>query len=380
MLSTLPSRGLAFGFVVWLGTTCLFAQEQNAGSKPKLDLALETSAQTGRPVLIVGARDTCGLCKSFLAELQTDPRARAATGQFVSLKLDVDDPAEWSPAARKYPYQGGLLPIILIVRADGEQLYGNAGAPPQAAAFLFEQLKKAGTVLNPKQLEQVRESAEKAQALVEAGKIDQAVSLMKRHLETGSYAAPAVELQKLADELSAKAKDALAAAEQAMNDEPHFEAALAFAETERLYSELPEVGNAIKDKEKEYRKNPAWVDLLNQAEIFTRAQAFADDGKNRQALALFQSLQEKYPGSPAAGKAGEEIAKLDQTPETSVSTAAVSTEDSADVKRAASYLRFGKTFQGKDAEKARKYFEKVIETAPDSDLAAEARQLLEKLP
>lgn len=375
-------HGVALASIILFCTASLFAQEPRTPSKSKLDTALETASRTGRPVLIVGARDGCGLCQAFLAELQSDPNARAATSRFISLKYDVDDRTEWPKVANQYNYDGSYLPVILVLRADGKQLYGHAGAPPLASAFLIDQLKKSGPVPNAKQINQLREAADKAAELVQAGKIDQAVPLIKRHLDSSAFAEPVIELKKLAEELTATAKATLDESVKSMEaDPPSFEAALAFVETSRLYGELPTIEEAIKDKEKEYRKNSNWVDLLNQAEMLSKAQAYVTDGKARQAIGIFQSLQQKYPGSPGAEKAKEQLAGLDTSDETAAaSTPGADAPASESLKRASSYLRFGKSFQSKDPAKARKYYEKVIETAPNSELATEALQLLNQLP
>lgn len=76
------------------------------------------------------------------------------------MKLDVDNAAEWQ-ALTKYPFEsGGSLPILIIFRADGEQLYARSGAPEQTAFFLAEHLKKSGSQLGSQQLAHLRGSQE----------------------------------------------------------------------------------------------------------------------------------------------------------------------------------------------------------------------------
>lgn len=67
--------GLAASLVALPG----YAQEDS--TKSKLDAALELASQTGRPVLVMGSRESCGLYQAFLAELSGDRRARAIVSQ-----------------------------------------------------------------------------------------------------------------------------------------------------------------------------------------------------------------------------------------------------------------------------------------------------------
>ena len=382
---SLRTMAAVWGLVVALAA--LPAQAQDS-AKSKLDAALEIAAQTGRPVFVVGSRASCGLCQAFLAELQSDRQARALVSQFVPIKLDIDNAAEWQ-ALTKYPYEsGGSLPIVMVFRADGEQVYGRSGAPEQTALFLVEQLKKSGTQLSSQQLAQLRESIDKAQALIDDEKIEQAVPLLKKYAGSGSYAAAAVQVDKMVEELTTAGKAALEAAEgQMKSGSPSFEAALAFLEVERQYGALPDLSITIREKDKTYRKDDAWAPLMDQATLFDKAQRYASEGNSRQAAGYFQGLKQKYPGTPAAERAEQELAMLDAAPpaasvSSASSTAAASKAGDSEVnlKQAASYLRFGKTFHYTNPDNARKYYEKVIEAAPDSDLAAEARKRMADLP
>ena len=53
-------------------------------------------------------------------------------------------------------------------------------------------------------------------------------------------------------------------------------------------------------------------------------------------------------------------------------------KNAGDQKQAATQLRLGKLMLQRDADKARKYFERAIELAPDSPIAAEAKKLLDR--
>jgi hypothetical protein len=83
--------------------------------------------------------------------------------------------------------------------------------------------------------------------------------------------------------------------------------------------------------------------------------------------------------------AQEQLAKLEPTAvagepgKTKPSGGAASGDSAANAKRAASYLSMAKTYSKNQPEKAREYAEKVVDLAPDSAHAREAKALLERL-
>jgi hypothetical protein len=57
--------------------------------------------------------------------LASDPSIQHLSAQFVSIKINTEDDA-WATWLAKYPHEGEDTPIVYIIRADGEKLYGVA--------------------------------------------------------------------------------------------------------------------------------------------------------------------------------------------------------------------------------------------------------------
>ena len=116
------------------------------------------------------------------------------------------------------------------------------------------------------------------------------------------------------------------------------------------------------------------------------AESLYASGKRDEAAAALRSLGTAYQDTPAAAYATRMLARWEKEKRPAVSDAApvakVTVErpqadtPSGDAKKAASLVRLGKLLLSRSPDKARPYFEQAIEAAPDSDAAAEAKELL----
>lgn len=131
------------------------------------------------------------------------------------LKLVTDGSEEWANWKSKYKYEGKTIPILFVIRADGEQLYGQSGslrgdALPQ---MLADTLGQAGRSINEQEYEFL---ASRIQATESAlGKTDQADAFLTAARELsplaknggtlgslGSFAEPAIKADELAGEIA----------------------------------------------------------------------------------------------------------------------------------------------------------------------------------
>ena len=83
--------------------------------------------------------------------LKSDASLRPILAQYVPLELKSNEP-EWSAWERKFPSEGNAIPIVYIVRADGQVLYGKSGSPDELGKFLVAYRKQAGAALSAKQV------------------------------------------------------------------------------------------------------------------------------------------------------------------------------------------------------------------------------------
>jgi tetratricopeptide (TPR) repeat protein len=316
--------------------------------------------------------------------------------QFVPLKVDTDG-ANWGKWAQKYPPEGNGIPIIYVIRADGQKMYGKTGAMngdvlPQ---FMTQTLTQAGRVFNEKEFALLEKTVEAAKKSLDAGdtaaavKTIAALSKLGPLGNIGSHAKAAVEADALVKKLTEEGKAKLAESREKITaGNPPFDAVMALVETHHVYLPLPELKTDLTTAMRDLNKDAALREAAEQAQAFDRAMAMLDtpSAKSRAVGALKQIIA-KWPDAPVAKLAQEQLAKLDPAavagepgktkPSTGGTTAGGSSVGNE--KKAASYLSMAKTYAKNKPEKAREYAEKVIELVPQTAQAREAKRLIEGL-
>ena len=316
--------------------------------------------------------------------------------QFVPLKVETDG-EDWGNWARQYPPEGNSIPIIYIIRADGQKMYGRSGGLPGDALpqLMTQQLAQAGRIFNDHEFALLEKSLAAANKALADGDAHAAVKTLTgmRKLgplgNLGSFAKAAVEADALIKKLTDEGKTRLEEAKQKIAaGNPPFEAVLALVETERVYGLLPDLKNELGAAVRDLRKDAALRTTLEQAEALDKAKGLLalSGGKTRAAGAL-KHVVVRWPESPAAKLAAEQLEKVAPgslagdagEAKAPASGASGSSSAAAAEKRAASYLSMAKTFAARQPEKAREYAQKVIAAAPDSKQAQEAQALLDRL-
>jgi hypothetical protein len=367
--------------------------------------ALDRSARTGRPLLAMAGSKTCGPCQELLKRLSTDASLAAFLAAYIPLKLDTDSP-EWQTFSQRYQAPGNGIPILFVIRADGQQIYGQSGSHPgaQLPTVLQQGLSQCGTILTDQQVVQAEATLAKVNKLLTEERTDEAVAALVPALGAygGSYAMAAQQVVKLGEELTTRGQKVLADAEQKLAiEDVALEGAIELVAANRTYVRLPEMNLALRDAMRKYRKEDATKELLRQAEQFDKAAQYAKKKQPKKAMSAYQAIAAKYEGTHAATLAETKIAELEgQGIERGAATAStgpasgspsartasrrkppVASEHSAeDLRKAQSYLRNAKAFASKsNANKAREYLEKVVALVPGSDEAQQAERLLGEL-
>lgn len=315
------------------------------------------------------------------------------------MPLKVDTEGEpWSQWSSKYKVDGNRIPFIYIIRADGQQMAGQSGGVDDAKlpAFLAQQLTQAGRVFNEGQLAQLSEAVEAAKKAMEAhdtaGAVRRLVALQKLGTpgSLGSYAKVAIEADELAKQCAEQGRAQIAEAKKKLAGDAPVEGALALAEARRVYGALPALRTDFAAVTRDASGGAAVKEAMEQARVLDQALQNVKTNEARAATALKQIIA-KYPDSAAAKIAEQELAKLGdgKAPSAGASTepstepatepAKPKTTGGSDAKKVSSYLRMAKVFAESKPEKARQYAQQVIELAPGSDEAQEAKRLLEKL-
>lgn len=335
--------------------------------------------------------------------LNTDVSLRPILAQFVPLQLDTDKP-EFQTWARQFPPKGNGIPMIFIVRADGEVLHNESGAPagPALPQLLSEMRKKAGSAITEKQAEQLAAAAEAASKALAAGDTAAAVSAIGKNAGLVSYAEAAVALNKVVEQLTETAKATIAKAdEQLSNEGQDLDGALALLEVERVFKSLPDVVKQAREVKTKHSKQKR--SLFTQAGFFDKARDYEAQKQADKAVRQYKTTLDKYPNSKIAqyaqaridelGAKGADLAATSKPAGAKPQASEVGKPPAIDpavkpaggassaegAKTALSFLKLARTFATSRPDKAKEYAQKAISAAPNSAEAREARDLLKIL-
>lgn len=321
-----------------------------------------------------------------MTRFRTEPAVRTLAAQFVPIKVNTSVAKDWTRLTRTYKHEGNGIPILMVIRGDGEQMYGKSGSPSQLTNFLASHLKRAGRVLSPAEVAEFKSAVEEGRKNLDEKDYASVVDVVDEYAGSGSFAEVAVEMDKLAGELTKQVETMLAEADKKLKESATaFDGALSFAAIEQDFKKLDALSKPLAAKKIEYRRDAELRDLVDQARIVARARSFADDGKPDRALSMMQALVEKSPETPGGKLAASEIPDLKQAVAESASSSLIPSKSKpgkssgAAIKKAASKLRFGKALMDRNPSKAAEYLQEAIKLAPDSDVAAEAKKLLKKI-
>jgi tetratricopeptide (TPR) repeat protein len=257
---------------------------------------------------------------ALLQRLNTNPNLAPLVAQFVPLKISTEG-QEWQTWARRYQAPGNAIPIIYIVRADGEQLHGSSGSQdaPALAQLMLQTLSQAGRVYNNQELTLLTENVTAAQQALAENDVYTAVVKLKALKKLGdlgefkSYAKPALSVDEIARQLSDDGKKQLEDAVAQLKESPDdFVAALAYTEAKRIYSQLPTLTPAFVAAARLLERTPESEVVLKQADAISKARGYAKTSKSGVARAVdtLNRLIAQHPDTPAADTAKEDLQQL----------------------------------------------------------------------
>lgn len=288
-----------------------WADEPSGLPDDPIDRALEVSKRTGRPVLAMVGSKTCAPCMALKERLSTDRTLQPLIAKYVPLYVAADNANTYTKwVGYGYQTEERAIPKLFIIRADGEQIYGKAGAPQgrQLNLLLLASLKQAGRQLSERQLVQLQENLEKAQAAYEAKDYEEAVNLLAQAAGSGSYARPAVEANEMVTKLTEEAKSMLEAAQQKIDSgSGALDGVIELVRIQDQFSKIPEIRTVAGKAVQELKRDSATRDLLQQAQLFRRAEDYLDRNRDELALNTYKKIVEEYPGSDAATLAEEKL-------------------------------------------------------------------------
>lgn len=242
--------------------------------------------------------------------LSTDTSLRPLLAQYVPLEIDTTA-AEWGAWSGKFKHEGDGIPIVYVVRADGEVLYAKSGSIEGAELpkFLVQLRKQAGTVLSPKQLKDLTAALEKAKKSHDAGDQATAMRELGKFSQSTSYAGVVAEAKELAAKLLEEAKAELQKAEQQVSSsDEDLLGAIALLRVQRTYAPFKDVVKSAGQLRTKLQREKKTV--MAQAEALDAAAKFEETKALDRAQKAYQLVAQRFPDTPAAKYAQDRLEKL----------------------------------------------------------------------
>ena len=224
--------------------------------------------------------------------------------QFVPVKLDVNS-AEYRKWVREanLTSEGKGVPVVHVVRADGESLYGQSGgiSDDNLKTLLVTTLQTSGKVLSFKEVEALDKAAEQFESLQKAGDIEGAVKAVNKVGRIGvpgqisSYAESAGKVNELvettATEITAKLEELRGVIESGETAEK-LDAILTALKFGSDFGKLKILKPELAKFKKELGKNKELSKLIKDAKVINYAIAASSTAAKKRAVEKLQALIE----------------------------------------------------------------------------------------
>ena len=244
--------------------------------------AAKASRESGRPLLILAGRHTCGNTVAVQGHLQ-EPALGPALANYVSIFVNVDGP-EGRACEEKLGHPGDTLPFVYIVRSDGEKLYSHSGVldSNEIRQLLLDELSKAGRKLSEKETALVKKSLDAARRAKENGNLAEAVRAVLPLKKIGPlgnincFTGPGLDANKFVAQLTDEGKKLLEKSDQQCVDgKPALDGMLTYVKARRAFTLLPTLKPELAAAARKYEHHREFAGTLAQAEALDTAQSAA---------------------------------------------------------------------------------------------------------
>lgn len=274
--------------------------------------AVALTRRTGRPLLAIGGTVNCVYCVRMAKQLETDESVAPAAANYVILKIDTGSRL-WREWREKYDIDGDGVPQVVILRADGKQIYGKTGAPADLKAFLEQNLPDAGTILSSAELADREKLFREAQKHLKKKDYAKATELGLECVQDDCHAAVVGEARKLLDNLDDRAVVGLKDAERKLGSRDRtLDGALALLELEAAFGQHPSAKGRIQDALSKHAEGEDKAPLFAQARQVREAQRLETAKQRPEAMAAWKQILENHPDTPAATLATRRLADLEK--------------------------------------------------------------------
>lgn len=254
--------------------------------------------------------------------LENDRSLARFAGQFVPLKLITDGNPQWNQWARKYPVNQNAIPILYVIRADGEKLFAAAGSltGDQLPQMMSAALQNAGRIFSDAEAIAIEKAVRASESALESQNVlAAATSLASLNalgtLESiGSYAEPALNVESQFEQLRTAMEARIqSATDELIESENPLSAIVALLEVEAAMKAMPTSKAKASEVAKELRQNKSLAGLVAKADSLIKARTLAASMIPRvhsRAESAYGTILRKFPETDIAKMAKEELKAL----------------------------------------------------------------------
>ena len=221
----------------------------------------------------------------------------------IKIKMGTETYSEWS---QQHKHEGRGIPIVYIVRADGETLYAKSGKPKKETLgqMLTAALQDAGYIMTERDVSLIQKVTEDFRGKRESGDVESAIRSLrkaKKYLNrdgnVASFAESAVTLQRELDLLLSEATEAIEKAastiKSANGDAEVVAAIAAFEETKAKYKPIKSLKNEFSEIQSTINSDKTMKSIQSALRTIRSAKSANTESKKARAITKLQSLIEE---------------------------------------------------------------------------------------
>lgn len=206
----------------------------------------------------------------------TDPQLQKYSEWFIPLKLDVNS-EQWKSFRKTYKHDGGSVPYVFIVRADGEKLYGSGKriSAEELYSVVENSISKSGRVLSAPQVTALNAAAESAHSHLDDGNLEAAIKALMSVKKIGmpgqlnSFSTAAITADSVAVRIDTEVASKLDVIKTELeNEEKAPDAAIKMAATLREVIRWLPRKEDLSQLKKQFKNDEKLNSLLAQAIIY----------------------------------------------------------------------------------------------------------------
>lgn len=240
----------------------------------------------------------------MMKRFANDPQLQKYSEWFVPVKLDVSSD-QWKSFRQTYKHDGGSVPYVFIVRADGEKLYGSGKriSAEQLYSIVEDSISKSGQVFSTPEVSAISAAAESASSQLDNGDLTAAIKTMMSLKKIGmpgklnSFAAAAIAANEVATRVDREVTAKLESIKAELEDEQAVpDAAIKMASALKdLIRWLPRKDDVSRLK-KQFKNDKKLDSLLQQAILYQQMSEAQQQNNFTKLLSTYRKLVRDFDG------------------------------------------------------------------------------------